>query len=504
MALAVLALVGLLQFQSAPVNAFQMPTLMQPFASGANSYYGPRIDMRSPLSGSVLVAQALRSGRIRLPYAFGLQPGPFVLSCTPTPCVIPNVQASTGGRPVNETPIAVDPSQPNHLLTGGNDYNCSSLQGFFASSNGGSTWNHTCMNLISGGSGDGDPGVAYNTNKVAFISGIDATGSTSVIAFEKSGNNGTSWSAPATAIIGISPYTFCDKPWLQIDDTPTSPRKNAIYISSTEFDSGSNSIIAVGHSTNGGGSWTNVQVDAAAYPVVDQFSDLAIGTDGTVYVSWMRCDATGPTGDCGGTTAMMMFSKSTDGGVTWKTPVTMAMANLAPDSCGAFYGCLPNTNERVSDIPSLDIDRSGGTFNTRLYAAFYNFNGNKLQVEVVRSKTGNIWSTPVKVALAKHDQFFPWLTTSSNGTVGVTWLDRRLDPSNVNYDAFETTSTTGGLSFVASVRISKVSSNPFNDGFGGGFMGDYTGNIWSGVTLFASWTDTRTGVGQDEVGGYKL
>jgi hypothetical protein len=46
-------------------------------------------------------------------------------------------------------------------------------------------------------------------------------------------------------------------------------------------------------------------------------------------------------------------------------------------------------------------------------------------------------------------------------------------------------------------------SNPFNDGFGGGFMGDYTGNTWAGATLFASWMDSRDlTVMQDEVGGF--
>jgi len=102
-----------------------------------------------------------------------------------------------------------------------------------------------------------------------------------------------------------------------------------------------------------------------------------------------------------------------------------------------------------------------------------------------------------------HDQFFPWLTTNAFGDVGVTWLDRRLDANNVNYDAFATTSGNGGGSYAASTRLSSVSSNPFNDGFGSGFMGDYTGNIWSRRTIFASWTDTRSGIAQDEVGGFR-
>jgi hypothetical protein len=510
MIFAVAALIGLTQFQSAPVDELQLSASLQPFAgpaiTGRPFYYGPRINMNSPLSGSVLVAQAIRAGRVRIPYAFRPQPNPFALTCSPAPCTTPNVQASGGGSPVNETPIAVDPRQASHLLTGGNDYNCPNIQGFYASSNKGSTWNHTCLNSIAGTGGDGDPIVGYDLHHTAFIGGIDSPGSTSEIALEKSTNNGQTWSAPFVAITGIAPYTFVDKPWMQIDDTPTSPWPNWIYISSTEFDPSSNTIIAVGHSPDGGMTWQNEAVDSAVYPVVDQFSDLGIGADGTVYVTWMRCTANGPNNNCGGTRSMIMFSKSSDGGNTWTAPVLMAMANLAPDPCGQFYGCLPNTSERVSNIPAIDVDRSGGVFNNRLYASIYHWNGNKMQVLVVRSRNGGAtWSAPVKVSPGgANDEFFPWLTTRANGEVGVTWLDRRLDPSNINYDSFTTISTTGGVSFGPAVRMSTVSSNPFNDGFGGSFMGDYTGNIWSSNTLFASWTDTRSLIAQDEIGGYKV
>ena len=51
--------------------------------------------------------------------------------------------------------------------------------------------------------------------------------------------------------------------------------------------------------------------------------------------------------------------------------------------------------------------------------------------------------------------------------------------------------------------IATVSSNFNQDGFGGGFIGDYTGNIWSAAsTLNASWPDTRTGTSADETGGF--
>jgi len=486
-----------------------MPVGVQSFVGaptvGRNYFYGGRINLRSPLSGSVLVAEQLRAGRIRVPYLFRSQPGPFALTCTPTPCTTPNTQASGGGSPVNETPIAVDPKTPSHLLTGGNDYNCPNTQGFYASSNKGSTFNHTCLASLSGTSGLGDPIVGYDLHHNAFIGGIDGSSIWEIVT-EKSTNNGGSWSAPSLAFVGIPPYTLTDKPWMQIDDTPTSPWPNWIYISTTEFDNSSNSLIGVAHSPDGGVTFTNVGVDSVAYPIVDQFSDLAIGADGTLYVTWMRCSATGPTGDCGGTKAMLMFSKSTDGGTTFSAPVVIAKPNLALDSCNAFYGCLPNTSERVSDIPVIDVDRSGGPFGNRLYVAFYNWNGNTMDVMVTKSKTGGAtWNKAVKVRQgAPNDEFFPWLTVGKTGTVGVTWLDRRLDNANINYDAFATVSTDGGVTFVPDVRVSTASSNPFNDGFGGGFMGDYTGNIWSGVTLFGSWTDTRSGIAQDEIGGYKI
>jgi hypothetical protein len=510
MLLAVVALLGLAQFQPAPVDELQLPSPVQMVAGAqiTTRYYnyGQRpFNLRSPLSGSVLVAEALRAGRFRVPYIYRPQVNPFALTCSPVPCTTPNVQASGGGSPVNETPIASNPKRPSHLLTGGNDYNCPNIQGFYASSNKGSTWNHTCLGSIPGGSGDGDPIVGYDLHNTAFIGGIDATGSTSAIVLEKSTNNGATWSAPASVVTGIAPYTFVDKPWMQIDDSPTSQWPSFIYISTTEFDPSSNTLIAVAHSTDGGATFTNVGVDSVVYPIIDQFSDLAVGKDGTLYLTWMRCSATGPSGDCGGTTSMIMFSKSLDFGGTWTAPVVIASANLAPDSCGAFYGCLPNTSERVSNVPAVDIDKTTGPFSNRLYVSMYNWTGNKMQVLVSKSNNGGVsWGPPKHISVISQDQFFPWLSTSENGVVGVTWLDRRLDPSNINYDSFASASANGGASYSPAVRVSTASSDPFNDGFGGSFMGDYTGNIWSESTVFASWTDTRSLIAQDEVGGYKI
>lgn len=462
---------------------------------------------KSPYSGGVLMARAIRAGLV--PSALGSAPGQLPpAKCTPRPCALPNVQASEGGQPVDETPIAVDPNNAKHVLTAGNDYNCStSLQGYFASTDGGQTFNHSCGTLATGTSGgDGDPVVAWDTNGVAYRGGIDA-GANLLIAIGKSTDFGATWSSPVIAakVSGVD----MDKPWLEIDTNAASPFKNALYVSMTQF-SGNNTRIGVSHSTDGGATWHLVNVDSQQiYPNLDQFSDLAIGADGTVYASWMRCNANGPTGDCGGTTANQWVSKSTDGGATWSAPVKIHNSALAPDSCGAFYGCLPNTFERVSDIPVIAIDNSPNESFGMLYVADYNWTGSYMQVGVSASADGGAtWSNPVAVTpnSDKHDQFFPWVNVSANGSVGVTWLDRSLDPANVNYDAFGAASRKLNKLQNANLRLSSVSSDPFNDGFGSGFMGDYTGNAWVAgkQTLLMSWSDTRnTSDTQDEVGGMR-
>ena len=169
---------------------------------------------------------------------------------------------------------------------------------------------------------------------------------------------------------------------------------------------------------------------------------------------------------------------------------------LAKDSCGEFFGCLPNTHERVSEIPVIAIDNSTGAHAGTLYAAFYTLLNTYMEQEVAHSTgRGASSSKPVRVTPTtdKHDQFFNWIHVSSKGVVGIAWLDRRNDPANISYQAYASFSTNGGVSFQANKNLASVSSNPLDDGFGGYFMGDYTGNAWYGTKLYVASCDTRNG-----------
>lgn len=460
-----------------------------------------------PHSGGLLKARQFLAERgTPAAQADGSTGGTIDLSCSPAPCVLPNVQASAGPQPVNENSITANPVTGVNLITTGNDYNCPTLQGIFASADSGSTWTRTCMSPLPGNGGLGDPVPAYDSTGNAFVVGINSPngGATGVIVIQKSLNNGLAWQ-PAVQAVPNTLGGIADKPWMEVDTNATSPFNNSIYVSVTQFSSTSNSRITVSRSRDGGATWALSNASAATtFPDVVQFSDMAVGRDGTVYLAYLRCRANGPTGTCAGTTATMLFQKSTDGGVTWSTPATITTVALAPGPCGAFYGCIPNTSERTANIPVIAVDSSTGRFSGRLYVAMYNYTGGAMKVQVVASSDGGAtWGAqqPVAPATAAGDQFFPWLNVSSTGVVGVTWLDRRRDTANRRYEAWAATSGNGGGTYSRNARLSTTLSDPLNDGFGGTFMGDYTGNVWVGKTLFMSYMDTRTGVSQDFVVG---
>ena len=430
--------------------------------------------------------------------------GSKVAKCSPAPCVLPPTQASEGGYEVADAPIVADPLDPAHLLLGSQDANCESDLGFFASSNGGSEWSRYCPSQNIGPYvPTGFPMVGYDRNGIAYIAAeyVHHTNASFGLIGVQSSTDGINWSQPVTAL-KEGEYPFY--PWLTVDTNVSSPYINNLYISSVVFgDDGASNQLYVSHSKDGGATWQAVAVaPAQVYPEEDWYTSLTIGKGGTVYLTWMYCDAIG-SGYCGSKDiGYMAFSRSSDGGNTWSTPISMAKVMLLP-------GLLPNTNLPVTNIPVIGVDNSGGPYAGTLYAVLNNWTGTYLQVLAVRSTDGgNTWSKPVPVAPPSdtHDQFFPWLSVSSAGLVGVSWLDRRNDPANIDYQAFAAISSDGGQTF-PNVQLTKKFSNPNNNGYSdNAWMGDYTGNTWDGPNYFiAAWMDSSNGVDmQDVVGGIRL
>ena len=407
--------------------------------------------------------------------------------------------------------VVIDPTDHKHILVGSRDFNCTfpSELGFHVSRDGGSTWSVKCLDSII--THDyvfwpvgPDASVAYDSNGVAYIAGDYAdseTGNNGFVGFEKSAD-GVHWSPPAVALHvpargGIS---FTGDTWLTIDTNLQSPHLNDVYVSGVVVggDSQQYDEVVVSHSSDGGNRWHDVVVAGVqVFPALDYYTNMAVGKDGTVYLTWMYCN-TGPNA-CNDHRAYMLFSKSSDGGSTWSKPRLMTTATLM-----STY--LPNTNVSVTNYPVIGVDNSLGPHTGNLYVAFYNWTGSYVQVDIIRSSDGGAtWSKPVPVAPKQtHDQFFPWLSVSPTGLIGVSWLDRRNDPANIDYQAFAAISTDGGQSFAPNIQLTTAFSDPNNSGYPG-WMGNRTGNTWAASNFIAAWMDSSNGVNmQTVVGGIRL
>jgi Neuraminidase (sialidase) len=299
------------------------------------------------------------------------------------------------------------------------------------------------------------------------------------------------------------------EPWLEIDRSPTSPFKNSLYLSASHLAIGHHANlydITVSHSKNSGSTWTTKTVNRSSGITVTGLSHLAISNNGTVFVTWLSCKVTGSEGDatCGGTRATFWISSSSDGGNTWTPPRAVTTALLAPDLFAyTKYGLLPNTSTSVPvlDIPVVAVDNTSLSSSGNLYVAFYNYNGTHLQVGMTTSKDGGFtWSSAKRVSEVNHgDQYAPWVSVADDGTVGVSWLDRRAD--SFDYQPVFAVSHDEGATFSDGIALSPVLSNPDWNSPNAAY---YRTHQWVGNTVFATWVDTRTGKAEVELGGVQF
>jgi hypothetical protein len=300
------------------------------------------------------------------------------------------VNQDTAIAPQNETAIAVDPNNPNRVVTGMNDYvtttwtctlsgkPCSAFgdgySGTYFSNDGGATWCCTSsldgsslgtlipgVTRLAGGQYDaaGDPAVAFDSQGNVYYSGLgfDRTAPPNTVAvnkgtFDSKGN--LTWGPPTFINQTVSPSTLNDKEWIAADSNPTSPFRDRVYVTWTRFIFNPvngryvQSPIAVAFSSDGGQTFSDPQL-IVGNVLYGQGSRPAVGPDGTVYVFWE-----------GATRLAALNSiwvvKSTDGGMTWSKPVAISQLRaIVPVSNTAF---------RVNSYPAAAAAPNGDLYVT--------------------------------------------------------------------------------------------------------------------------------------------
>jgi hypothetical protein len=462
--------------------------------------------------------------------------------------------------PHNELSIAVDPTNPNHIVAGSNDYELffqgsftiqRIIAGYYTSFDGGTTW--TNGHISPGGfTFNGDPAIAFNTKfgvvdyaTIASNGGQAGGFATATIEVNTSNDGGLTFGNPVVVALGTGGTrvtVFNDKPYIAVDNNPSSPHYGRVYVTNTRFLFNNlgrylESPIQLAYSDDGGNTFSTPKIISGSsstlcsQPFVtprnngvcneDQFSTPVIGPDGTLYVAFENEEHSQ-------TPSLFrnqyLVVTSTDGGATFSSPVS-AVFPIFDGSTDYPINVdgrqtLSNSQFRVNSAGNLAVDPSSGPSpsTTRLYIAFSdNRNGlltgntttvvTNTDVFVVSSSNGGAtWTGPVLVlggSGSTNDQFYPWVAVSNTGTVQVAFMDRSYDPANIQYGITLSTSTDNGVSFT-SARVDTGLSNPndsrwfTNGGTTNGkatFLGDYNGlAIGSDGKAHPAWTDMRTNV----------
>jgi hypothetical protein len=278
-------------------------------------------------------------------------------------------------NPDNEIPIAVDPQDPDHLLSGSNDYyyrfnNSTGTRhvivptGFFTSFDGGATWIDGQIPFSSGnGAGDPAPGFVADPRSpavnrpFALMAQLENVGPNTGccvaqgnVTVSRSADGGRHWQRPVRVLhghgAGIGPANnavFYDKEWLTVDNNGSSPYYGRIYVTSSKFVNGPHgayfrSPIVISHSDDGGVTWSSPKVISGSNSKCtfqsdgrpgtdcdeDQFSYPEVASDGTLYVHFINSQNDAAWEVSNDFDEQIMVVKSTDGGVTFTDPVAAA------------------------------------------------------------------------------------------------------------------------------------------------------------------------------------
>lgn len=378
----------------------------------------------------------------------------------------------------NETAIAQDPLQPNHIVATSNDYRRGDGNCFNSySRDGGRTWNDAVvpMGFTRGAKfggvarqyweAGGDPSVAWDTRGNAYLEcmvfdrGPAVTNnpdqSSAVYIFRSTQNFGASWDFPGRAVVqAFVPSTttglpLLDKPYMTVDNHIGSPFRDRVYVTWTLFATDGTAKIMESHSADFGEHFSSpvlVSGSSTLCPVsvvgtnncdANQFSQPITGPDGNLYVVFDNYNNSTTGSD---NRNQILMAKSTDGGATFGPLVKVADFYDLPD-CITYQGkdfgraCVPekgsskNSFFRAANYPSGVVNPADPSQIVVAFASYINVDSKETNGCIpagVNSATGNNRYTGVKTAGACNNKILLSVSSDGGGTFTGTTIDPRF------------------------------------------------------------------------------
>jgi hypothetical protein len=428
--------------------------------------------------------------------------------------------------------------------------------GTYFSNDGGHTWCCNSSNpnqlgtlipgvtRLAGGQYDagGDPALAFDSQGNIYYAGLgfNRTSAPNTVAvnrgtFDGSGN--LTWGPPTFINQTTTPTILNDKEWIGADWHASSPYKDRVYVSWTRYLFSATkgnyvqSPIFFAYSTDGGATFSTPQ-SISGNILYDQGSRPIVGYDGTVYVIFEGASRLS-------TLDSTYIVKSTDGGVTFSKPVAIAqLQDVIPLADASFRNdsfpagdvapngdlyvawttlmkdsgglCPTRTNNGCHAVTVYSTSTDGAASWSAPAPIFPMLDASTRTPEgyPVTQPDGNLLNAPAPrpvdtqwpgVAVSQSGDVYmsaygvdvvsPWQTCASGptppvGRITCDTLGNYIHNARLDYYVTRLGSATQQM----------VSTHPINtrNGFGGGFIGDYTGlAVGSDNVYHALWTDTN-------------
>ena len=424
--------------------------------------------------------------------------------------------------PHNETSIAVNPTDPNNIIGGANDYQLGLNPGGHVSEtvlsrahvtfDGGRTWSEYPLNANSAYQATGDPSVAFDAEGHAYYAtlGFRFVGPFNAqnpdILVSNSGDGGRTWETSRIAQgsgTEVSVGDLLDKEYVAAWGDGNAivtfgdfrlighgQFSTAQIYSSVTHDSGktwTKPVLISGNLDQAFVSVPTVAADGRVFVAFMNTDDLTTGRD-TYYVVEVN-PATGER--IAGPFAVSLVIDGVDdypfafGSPTYQDSVfrSWAAGNITADPTNPAHLAVVWSDMRNSVLPAPNDP----------YAAVTNS-------DVIVSQStdyGRTWSAPAAVALA-NDQFMPWGAFDAAGTLRIGTFDRSTDPANHLYDY--SVGTQAGLTPVTTQQSDPTKNDRWfaatvdpDFPFATSFLGDYSNiAVVPGTThVVAYWTDMR-------------
>jgi hypothetical protein len=469
------------------------------------------------------------------------------------------------GQANNEPAISQDPMNPGNIVASDNNYlRGDGTCGAHFSTDGGRTWaDSTVPNSFTTGpagfarqywQAGGDTSLGWDTRGNAYLScqlfnrGTAASPnpdqSSAFTIFRSTQNNGASWNFPGRyTTVFFDPSgtsgVLEDKALMAVDDNVSSPYRDRVYVTWTEFAADGTAYIYEVHSSDYGETFSNRVLVSKDSPDCtntfgaattqgkcneNQFSDPFVGPDGALYVAYDNFNNQPTSGT--NNNYQVLLSKSTDGGQTFSSPVKVSNYYDLPD-CDTYQGpgadpgraCVPEKGSstisvfRATNYPSGQVDPHNPRTVTVAFGSYINPDSNESNgcTPTGFAADGNPIYSGVKTAggcankillgvskdggatfatssdprqglvvtdsraQAKTDQYWQWSAFTRRGQLAVDYYDRQYGNDETTGSSDFSLSGSSDLAHFGQVRVTG-SSMPAPTEFEGPAGGQFYGD----------------------------